>query len=90
MSNVRRLRRLNERLIAKRQSVLGELLSDFYMYLSREQRSPEEVREVFANANRKWVDYCKKEKLQPQAYDAFKAQVGAVWQKKLQESQKND
>jgi hypothetical protein len=83
MSQSRRLRRLKERIISQNFAVLGDLLMEFYAFLSKKpQPSDEEVRVEFNKRNNTWKRYCEAKGLPAAASDLFVQEVAASWEKK--------
>lgn len=85
MSIARRKKREAERHI----SVLYNLLSQFYEFMSqKEQPSDLDVRLRFKEDDQKWKNYCQKHNLPEQVSNEFNKQVSATWeQKKNQKKQ---
>lgn len=81
MSYSRRLKRKKEAIGGK----LVELLGSFYSFLeSQPQPSDEQVRGTFLMHNYKWIETCIKNELGEESKNAFKIEVGKVWEQKKQ------
>ena len=84
MSKSRREKRKVENLSTK----LIDLLGCLYEFLAKEDKpTDEEARAYFIKCDTKWKDICKRNKLAPEAYNAFKYEVAKVWNKKKEEEE---
>lgn len=82
MSKSRREKRKVENLSTK----LIDLLGCLYEFLAQENKpTDDEARAYFIKCDTKWKGICKRNKLAPEAYNAFKYEVAKVWNKKKQD-----
>lgn len=83
MSKARRIKRQQERIVAKHMSVLGELLGRFYTFLDRKPKpSDESVREEFIKSEKSWKTYCTNHHLNQSASLLFNQEVAQSWKKR--------
>lgn len=89
MSKARRIRRQQERFVAKHLDMLGELLGEFYTFLEKHPKpTEEEVRDKFIKSENTWKAYCSKNQLTERASLLFNQEVAQSWESRYSE-QKN-
>lgn len=80
MSKARRIKRQQERTVAKHLGVLGELLGRFYTFLEKNPKpTDDEVRSEFIRSEQSWKLYCVKNHLNPRASLLFNQEVAQSW-----------
>lgn len=84
MSIARRIRRKQQREGQNHVAVLGNLLGNYYDFLSKQpQPTDNEVREEFISSNNKWKQYCKIHQLMNMDH-LFVLNVQEAWKRHTQ------
>ncbi len=80
MSKARRIKRQQERTVAKHLGVLGEVLGRFYTFLEKKPKpTDDEVRSEFIRSEQSWKQHCVKNHLNTRASLLFNQEVAQSW-----------